>query len=1810
MLSLQKKNLSLLQTSPFLFTFLFLLPFIALPLTKLTNTIFPLQVDQNQIEYLDNTPSIFNLSVLPNKTTEQKYLINSFTNKTLGLLFTDQRLDPSESETLSLSELQTKFIEFIQSEDFGICMNTSTTHDAALNNNCTLLVFETELIYILNSSQGKVVNELVDIGYSNSSEISFNLYSRLFPLYGKDNQLSNLYNIPILQEMDYINAFNVYFMKFLKWKENAIEDTTDNKEYESLYIHPMNVSKYVRFTDNHTNIYPYPVSCMTYISSAFLGLGFSFIGLFYIFSSVIIEEKQYRIKDLLRFQGISTFQYVLSWYITYIVTMIAPLALFIMLFIFLWLKAQMYTILALMFVLFMNSLNVISFSFLGAMFITEKHTSKWGVYAVYSLVMLFYFLFTYFEEYDAWLKRLFYLFPNVNLALSFEFIFLGTNYQHGMNSEVSNRMYKDTTFRKLMIMNMSVWAAVTFVVGVKEYITNKNRREKKSKAPSDRESDLVSLRTHTSFVPSEAHDHYGEVDNSNQLMSGVTLVGQRSGSFKRSFEKVTEDKLRHQLETKKCLMVQNVCKSFREFKAVKNFSCNFFKGQIFVLLGENGAGKSTLLNMISGRCNVDSGNITLSGKDIVNNKHYLYSNLGLCLQDDIYFEELTIKQQLELICRIKLSLKERHSRGDSTQYKEEAETLIHGLGLREFVHKKGKELSGGNLRKLCVAFALISNSELVILDEPTSGMDLKEKKMFWDFLKTVKSERIIIITTHSMEEAEYLGDVIGIMSEGELISKGSSSFLKQTYPCGFNVNLILSGTKVNIKQKAEMIYSIRLIEPKMQIKVFGKDLIKINFPDSSLKASGLEGLFRLIELFIVEEKISNYTVSTTSLEDVFFQVNDSEFTKNIFEKELSDLIRQVEAEYKYHKKDQQIKELLQEDADSFMQYSQDDIIKYTDNNNDNKQQQELETIMDINKDGNNEGDDNEQDKLRLSLLLNTDSLGESAVLVQSVMKRHLKRLWLTSKRRYFMLLFQVFISAIFLIYIIVLKPITIIKFFYFYFIREFYPKDQLYQYQIIDKSSSQAPRTIEDFSFAYALEFRENKVIDPSSEESDYISIVEQYNFDPVKDFIFINYTDTHIEMHNFFTLSSPTINYMLVNNILQKHLSKRGIKASLLNGYTLSPQKFRRIDVQKLAYNYIIISLLVISQLISCSFAIDTPLQDEFKEIKTLISLSMKDNSKYWLSLFVVDYIKYIFITILGYCIITFVLPEIWVMFPLSLMSGVNFILMSYLFVSLFGSARYITAAYLMINAALIIFTLLINEYSRIEIKKYLNLTLFDIWPVTSTTQFLFDIRESQLITEDSAEYRAIKLMLGVGIGVAHCGILLFVFWLSESGLLKKWFKRVRQCASSSKYIDSNKIEENIRQENLLSISDGADNSTLTKTLNEETVVTERQRIMNNKELFTFFIENLSVTYTKVCGKDTKAVDKLYLGLEQKGKFALMGHSGAGKTSTIKSILNKVPINQGNVTLDGVDLLQDSSTMQNKIGYCPQINSLFDYLTVKETFEFYDKGVVSSLVSEGVSAADSFEERVTRLLVVFGLHKYQNSLTMNLSGGNKRKLLFAIALMNNPELILLDEPSTGVDPDSRRLMWKNVVALQRHKEKSKNKFNLLVATQSLEEAEVLCDNLGWMEKGKFVYIGNSESLKLKLSAGYYLKIKFKKPVEEESEMLIENLKYNELQNLKKMENFKTDINELKTFDNWNNIEKAIYFLYLDSFLEVITQENTKVKFLDYLENQVLLILNFDKKRKAYIFSNLLTISGVQTNINEVSISIQPFDTFIDEINN
>ena len=251
---------------------------------------------------------------------------------------------------------------------------------------------------------------------------------------------------------------------------------------------------------------------------------------------------------------------------------------------------------------------------------------------------------------------------------------------------------------------------------------------------------------------------------------------------------------------------------------------------------------------------------------------------------------------------------------------------------------------------------------------------------------------------------------------------------------------------------------------------------------------------------------------------------------------------------------------------------------------------------------------------------------------------------------------------------------------------------------------------------------------------------------------------------------------------------------------------------------------------------------------------------------------------------------------------------------------------------------------------------------------------------------------------------------------------------------------------------------------LNNSYVKNEIEKVNSNKFLTTRIIGLRKTFYSFCRGKNIRAINNLYLGLEPNEKFGLLGFNGSGKTTTFRAITNEILTD----ALFGYDTKRQFNYIRTIIGYCPQINPLFDFMKVKEIIKFY-------------SNLKTCNDSVESICEKFGLSKYLETYTVNLSGGNKRKLTFAIAMMNRPKLLLLDEPSTGVDPESRRIMWKNINELSN----SGHKYNMILTTHSMEEAEVLCDTVSWLKAGNFITIGNPEELKIQFSAGYKLHIKF-----------------------------------------------------------------------------------------------------------------------------
>ena len=196
--------------------------------------------------------------------------------------------------------------------------------------------------------------------------------------------------------------------------------------------------------------------------------------------------------------------------------------------------------------------------------------------------------------------------------------------------------------------------------------------------------------------------------------------------------------------------IRNLRKEFDHKPAVDGLNVDMYSGQIFALLGHNGAGKTTTISMLTGMLYHTDGQANAFGIDVFNNFVNLRKDLSVCTQHDSLFDQLTVYEHLTLFGKIRGITDEEIS--------VQSKKLLTDLNLKFERDTLAKNLSGGNKRKLSVALAFIGNPRFVLLDEPTSGMDATTRRELWDILASYKKDRILLLTTHYMDEADTLGD--------------------------------------------------------------------------------------------------------------------------------------------------------------------------------------------------------------------------------------------------------------------------------------------------------------------------------------------------------------------------------------------------------------------------------------------------------------------------------------------------------------------------------------------------------------------------------------------------------------------------------------------------------------------------------------------------------------------------------------------------------------------------------------------------------------------------------------------------------------------------------------------------------------------------------------------------------------------------------------------------------------------------------------------------------------------------------------------
>ncbi|XP_030224037.1 phospholipid-transporting ATPase ABCA1b [Gadus morhua] len=365
--------------------------------------------------------------------------------------------------------------------------------------------------------------------------------------------------------------------------------------------------------------------------------------------------------------------------------------------------------------------------------------------------------------------------------------------------------------------------------------------------------------------------------------------------------------------------IENLVKVYRHGKklAVDGLSLGFYEGQITSFLGHNGAGKTTTMSILTGLFPPTSGTAYIMGKDIRTELSAIRQSLGFCPQHNVLFSMLTVEEHIWFYGRLKGLTEE--------QVKVEIEQILLDTGLPHKRKSPSRTLSGGMQRKLSVALAFVGGSKVVILDEPTAGVDPYARRGIWDLLLNYRQDRTIILSTHHMDEADILGDRIAIISHGKLCCVGSSLFLKNQLGTGYYLTLVKrepepslascrnSSSTVSFTKKEEECVSdgssdaglgseneseaatiengpaasmSPFIAPDVAhisslilghvpaarlVEDLGHELTYV-LPYSAAKGGAFVPLFRDLDHRLADLGISSYGVSDTTLEEIFLKV--------------------------------------------------------------------------------------------------------------------------------------------------------------------------------------------------------------------------------------------------------------------------------------------------------------------------------------------------------------------------------------------------------------------------------------------------------------------------------------------------------------------------------------------------------------------------------------------------------------------------------------------------------------------------------------------------------------------------------------------------------------------------------------------------------------------------------------------------------------------------------------------------------------------------------------------------------------------------
>lgn len=301
--------------------------------------------------------------------------------------------------------------------------------------------------------------------------------------------------------------------------------------------------------------------------------------------------------------------------------------------------------------------------------------------------------------------------------------------------------------------------------------------------------------------------------------------------------------------------VENLVKKFGDITAVDGISFKVRKGEIFGFLGPNGAGKTTTINILAGLSLPSSGVAIIAGQDVTKHPIGCKKRLGIATQDANFDHHLNIKDNL-FYQGLLYGLPRK-------EVKKRVDAALQWSKLEKYRKKRFHQLSGGMQRRLVVARAMLSDPEILLLDEPTTGLDPQSRRQVWEYIKDLKEKgKTVLLTTHYMEEADILCDRISIIDHGRIIASGTPDELKKVLDNNIVIDISLYSDVVNGIESLNSISGVNHVK----MRNYG---IRIGVRDDAV-------IEQVLNSMITKNKIKGINIIHPTLEDVFLHLTGRE----------------------------------------------------------------------------------------------------------------------------------------------------------------------------------------------------------------------------------------------------------------------------------------------------------------------------------------------------------------------------------------------------------------------------------------------------------------------------------------------------------------------------------------------------------------------------------------------------------------------------------------------------------------------------------------------------------------------------------------------------------------------------------------------------------------------------------------------------------------------------------------------------------------------------------------------------------------------